>query len=510
VISLFRPLVRSSAFLAKEIFAVLRQPRLILTLALGPFLILLAFGLGFRNTPRPFRTLFVTTDSAVVQQQIQEFATTMGPQLLFMGVTTNEAIARDSLRRGRVDLVVLVPPNPEVAVRNNEQAVFTLLHNEIDPLQANYVEYFGQLYVAEVNRRILQRITQQGQNEASAVHDEVMAARDSATGVRDALARGDTEAAKQHQKELDEHLRSVELSVGTSVAVIRSVQQTLGQPTEQADDSQAVLDKLNAIRDVTNALDQALRSGDTAQQGQNAESVGAQLADLDATLTEFRQIQPAVIVSPFRSEAKSIAGIALGVTSFFAPAVLALLLQHVAITFGALSIVGERLTGTVELFRVSPISPAEVLIGKYASYMIFGGILATVLTLLIRYALGVPMLGNWLYYIAVVALVLFASLGIGFVISMLSHTDSQAVQLAMLVLLASVFFSGFFMALYLFWPAVQVISWMLPVTYGIQLLQNIMLRGAEPNLTYLGGLLVIGLVLFIVAWFQMNSLMARR
>ncbi|MEP7355822.1 MAG: hypothetical protein ABI847_01120, partial [Anaerolineales bacterium] len=81
---LLRPFIRSSAFLAKEIFAVLRQPRLILTLALGPFLILLVFGLGFRNTPRPFRTLFVTPNSGVMQQQIQEFATTMGPQLLFM------------------------------------------------------------------------------------------------------------------------------------------------------------------------------------------------------------------------------------------------------------------------------------------------------------------------------------------------------------------------------------------------------------------------------------------
>jgi len=510
VISLFRPIIRSSAFLAKEIYAVLRQPRLILTLALGPFLILLVFGLGFRNTPRPFRTLFVTPDSSVMQQQIQEFATTMGPQLLFMGVTTNEAVARESLRDGKVDLVVIVPPNPTASIRNNEQAVFTLLHNEIDPLQASYVQYFGQLYVAEVNRRILQRITQQGQSQASAVHDEVMAARDSATGVRDALARGDTEAAKKYQQELDQHLRAVELSVGASVAVIRGVEQTLGQPTDQPDDSQAVLDQLNTIRDVTNALDVALRGGDKQQQEQNAESVGTQLADLDATLTEFRQIQPIVVVSPFKSEAKSIAGIDLSVTSFFAPAVLALLLQHVAVTFGALSIVGERLTGTVELFRVSPISPGEVLVGKYSSYMIFGGILAVVLTLLIQFGLGVPMLGNWLYYILVVGLVLFASLGIGFVISLLSKTDSQAVQLAMLVLLASVFFSGFFMALYLFWPAVQIISWMLPVTYGIQLLQSIMLRGAAPNLTYLGGLLVIGLGLFVVAWFQMNRLMARR
>ncbi|MEO6623488.1 MAG: ABC transporter permease [Burkholderiaceae bacterium] len=488
----------------------LRQPRLILTLALGPFLILLVFGLGFRNTSRPFRTMFVTPDSAVMQQQIQEFATTMGPQLLFMGVTTNEEAARESLRAGRVDLVVLVPSEPEKKIRNSEQAVFTLLHNEIDPLQAGYVQYFGQLYVAEVNRRILQRITQEGQTRASVVHDEVMAAHDSVKAVQAALASGDTEAAKQHQKELDEHLRAVELGVGASVAVIRGVEQTMGQPDAQQDDSQAVLDKLNAIRTATNALNAVLAGGDPAEQATAAAEAETELSDLDATLAEFREIQPAVIVSPFRSESKSIANIELDITSFFAPAVLALLLQHVAITFGALSIVGERLTGTVELFRVSPISPGEVLLGKYLSYMLFGGILAVALTLLVQFALGVPMLGSWLYYAAVVALVLFASLGIGFVISLMSQTDSQAVQLAMLVLLASVFFSGFFMALYLFWPAVRVISWMLPVTYGIQLLQGIMLRGTTPNFTFLGGLFAIGLGLFIVAWFQMNRLMARR
>jgi ABC-2 type transport system permease protein len=509
VIRLLRPIVRSSAFLAKEVFAVLRQPRLILTLALGPFLILLVFGLGFRNTPRPFRTMFVSPPSDVMQQQIQEFATTMGPQLLFMGLTNSEAEARDDLRRGRVDLVVLVPSEPAKTIRNNQQAVFTLLHNEIDPLQESYVAYFGQLYVAEVNRRILQRITQQGQSQATVVHDEVIAARESLKGVQEALDKGDTEAAKQHQQELDEHLRAVEVGVGASVAVIRGVEQTMGQPAEQ-DDSQAVLDKLNAIRTTTNALNAVLSGDDKQQQAETATALETQLAEMDATLSEFREIQPGVIVSPFRSEAKGIAGVTLDITDFFAPAVLALLLQHVAITFGALSIVGERQTGTVELFRVSPISPAEVLVGKYASYMLFGGILALILTLLVQFALGVPMLGNWIYYAVVVALVLFASLGVGFVISLLSQTDSQAVQLAMLVLLASVFFSGFFMALYLFWPVVRIVSWALPVTYGIQLLQSIMLRGAAPNFTYMGGLLAIGLSLFIVAWFLLNRLMARR
>ena len=52
-------LIRISAFLSKEIFEIMRQPMLLVTLVLGPFLILFFFGIGFRNEPRSLRTMFV-------------------------------------------------------------------------------------------------------------------------------------------------------------------------------------------------------------------------------------------------------------------------------------------------------------------------------------------------------------------------------------------------------------------------------------------------------------------
>ena len=51
-------IIRTSAFLGKEVAEVLHQPRLILTLVLGPFLILLLFGVGFRYQNPPLRALF--------------------------------------------------------------------------------------------------------------------------------------------------------------------------------------------------------------------------------------------------------------------------------------------------------------------------------------------------------------------------------------------------------------------------------------------------------------------
>ena len=77
--------MRTSAFLGKEIFEILRQPRLVLTLVFGPFLILLLFGIGFRNEPRALRTMFVVDEGSEMAQRIQEYATSLGPQLIFIG-----------------------------------------------------------------------------------------------------------------------------------------------------------------------------------------------------------------------------------------------------------------------------------------------------------------------------------------------------------------------------------------------------------------------------------------
>ena len=95
---------------------------------------------------------------------------------------------------------------------------------------------------------------------------------------------------------------------------------------------------------------------------------------------------------------------------------------------------------------------------------------------------------------------LFTSLGLGFLISLISKTDTQAVQYSMLLLLASIFFSGFLLDLRLMWKPITAIAWSLPATYGIRMLQDIMLRGAPIPLLIFGGIAVIGLVLFVIDW----------
>ena len=161
----------------------------------------------------------------------------------------------------------------------------------------------------------------------------------------------------------------------------------------------------------------------------------------------------------------------------------------------------------MELFRVAPITDFETLIGKFVSYLFFEIILAGVITALALLVLRIPILGNWLDYALAVVILLFNSLGVGFLISLISETDTQAVQYSMLPLLASIFFSGFFLDLRLMWEPIKVLAWSLPATYGIRMLQDVMLRGSTIPPQIFQGIALIGIALFLIDWFLLKRRM---
>ncbi len=500
----FRGMIRASSFFRKEIFEILRQPRLVATLVLGPFLILFIFGIGYRNQARALHTLFVAQPNSTLAQNIQQNKTSMGSWLIYAGVTGDQKEALDRLNRGQVDLVIVEPEDAYNTIKNNQQATFTLYHHEIDPVQVNYIAYFGQVYVNALNQLVLRSFAVQGQKDAANLHHNLQEAHQNVSAMRQAVQSGDETLAQQKQQGLSSNMDAVSLAVGASLGLLDGMQQTKDVNGGNADPVQSTLTEL---RQNTNQLNNS-SSANKAERLARIDKIDKDITDLDGQLAEFQSIDPSIIVSPFHSESKSTALVQPSLSDFFAPAVLALLLQHLAVTFAALSIVRERNVGTMELFRVSPLSAAEALFGKYISYMLFGGVIAAILSALLAFGLHVPMLGNWWYFALVIAAVLFTSLGIGFAISIVSQTDSQAVQYSMIILLASVFFSGFIMSLDMLLPPVRVISWLLPTTYGTLLLRDIALRGTDPNWLLLGGLAAIGLVLMLISWRLMRRLIS--
>jgi ABC-2 type transport system permease protein len=470
-----RSLVRILAFVRKELVDVLRQPRLLATLVVGPFLILLLFGAGYRDEAAPRRTLFVAEDDPQVTQQIEEHAQSLGPLLEYQGITADEGEARDRLRREEVDILVLIPPDLNMPQEGRQQGRIVVVHNQINPIQVGYLERFAQAYVDSLNRQVLRQVAERGQQDAAGSRDDVARARASAAALRSSLEAGDQARAQSQGNALDRDLSAFDLAVGATGGFL-------------------------GVGELMGAGSRTASEGDVAQ----ARRLEEDLARLEERLITFEQADPAVLVTPFVSETRALNEQQPSLTDYFAPAVVVVLLQHLAITIGALSIVKERRQGVMELFRVSPLAALELLLGKYLSFFIFAAVVALALSALVVYLLGVSIAGDPGLYVATLAGLVFASLGLGFFISLVSQTDSQAVQYTMIALLVSVFFSGFLVVLSAIIMPVRLVSWLVPATYGITLLQDIMLRGSFPRGELLAVLVAGGLGLFLLDWWLLR------
>jgi len=505
---LWQAIIRIFSFVGKEVRTILHQPRLVFSLILGPFLILLIFGLGYRDTPRTLTTLFVVPEGSELQAQVEAYATSLGSRIEFAGIVHDAAEADRQLRNHEVDLVVVTPGDPMTDWENDEQSKFALYHSEIDPYEEVYIQVLGQRYAEEINQQVLLTALSSSQEDANQWENNVAEAKTQAASVRQALEAGDTAVAHASAEELKNQLTLLELALGSGAGMLASLEEANGQSgttSELLHEMETVQSQIDEVMALTeNETSTALSEGQaTAAEIENS------LEEVDSMLETFQDIDPTVLVAPFRSETLSITEAQMQPMHFYIPGVIALLLQHLAITLAGLSVIREKLRGAMEIFRAAPVTAFEMLFGKYLSYTLIIGSLAAVLTALVVYGLGMPQLGPWGNYILVILALILASLGIGFHISLSARSDSQAIQYGMLTLLASIFFSGFFLPLYRLSLFVRFFSWLLPATYGTVLLQDVMLRGEAPQALLTLALYGFALIVLLLAWFRLARQMRR-
>jgi ABC-2 type transport system permease protein len=211
-----------------------------------------------------------------------------------------------------------------------------------------------------------------------------------------------------------------------------------------------------------------------------------------------------VVVRPFTSDTESLSRQPVTVNDFFAPAAVALLLQHMTLTFSALSLVRDRNLGLFELFRIGPVGPLRILVGKYVAQLLIGSTLSAVLLAAVTFGVDVPFRGNVWWAAAGIFGLVTASVAGGMVLSLVARTDTQAVQYSMLVLLAGLFFGGFLLDTDAVRFPVKSISFALPVTYATNLLRDVLLRGAAPAPSDLIGLSAVALAFGAMAWWLMR------
>ncbi|MGQ0661078.1 ABC transporter permease [Sphingosinicella sp.] len=173
------------------------------------------------------------------------------------------------------------------------------------------------------------------------------------------------------------------------------------------------------------------------------------------------------------------------------PGLLGIVLTLTLVMQTAIGVTREQERGTMESLLATPVQPLEVMIGKLAPFVIVGMIQTALILVMARVLFGVPMAGGWPGLIFGVFLFILGSLGLGFLISTLTRTQLQAMQLSVFYLLPSILLSGFMFPFRGMPEWAQWLGTFIPVTHFIRVVRGALLKGQSfadmgPSLLALG------------------------
>ena len=189
------------------------------------------------------------------------------------------------------------------------------------------------------------------------------------------------------------------------------------------------------------------------------------------------------------------------------PGLCGIILVFVGTIATALGVVRERQSGTMEQLAVMPFRPRDVFLGKIAPYLLIAAADMVVVVLAGMLLFDVPFRGSVATFALGALLFLFVTLGTGVLISSVSQTQAQALQLAVMTMVPQFLLSGLFFPLYSMPWAVRWIGYLLPLTWFIKVARGVMVRGTPIDALWLP-LVVLAVMAAVV--FTVSTLRFRR
>ncbi|MCV9386076.1 ABC transporter permease [Reichenbachiella ulvae] len=164
---------------------------------------------------------------------------------------------------------------------------------------------------------------------------------------------------------------------------------------------------------------------------------------------------------------------------FMVPGILVVLVTMVGAYMCALNIVKEKEVGTIEQINVTPIRKHHFILGKLIPFWVIGIFVFTLgLFLVARLIYGIVPVGSLALLYGYLALYLVAVLGIGLLVSTYSQTQQQAMSLAFFLMMIFLLMSGLFTSVESMPPWARVIAQFNPVTYFIEVVRMIIMKGS--------------------------------
>ena len=162
---------------------------------------------------------------------------------------------------------------------------------------------------------------------------------------------------------------------------------------------------------------------------------------------------------------------------FNIPGVIGMILYYITAILTATAVVRERERGTIEQLIVTPIRSWELILGKILPYVLLAFVDVIEVLIIGHFWFKVPVRGDLGLILLLSGLFAFSGLGIGLFASTIANTQQEALLVVMMVLLPSIFLSGFFFPLDAMPAFLRLVSYAIPLRYYLVIIRALLIKG---------------------------------
>ena len=183
------------------------------------------------------------------------------------------------------------------------------------------------------------------------------------------------------------------------------------------------------------------------------------------------------------------------------PGVIGTIMMLMGLLLTSLAVVREREIGTLEQLMVSPLSPAELILGKTLPVVAIALIQLTLITTVALLWFRIPFEGSFVLLLVAALFYILSGLGVGLLISTVSATQQEAFMSMFFIFMPLIILSGFMYPIENMPVVFQYLTLLNPMRHFLVVVRGIFLKGAGIAVLWpqLLALAVMGTTLLFVA-----------
>ena len=196
--------------------------------------------------------------------------------------------------------------------------------------------------------------------------------------------------------------------------------------------------------------------------------------------------------------------------NFYVPGVIVIVVTLVTLLLTSMAVVREKEIGTIEQIMVTPIRPIEFVLGKTVPFALIGLIDVLIITVVGVFWFEVPVRGSLLVLFGSTCVYLMTTLGVGLLISTVSHTQQQAMMSTFFFFFPAMLLSGFVFPIANMPQVVQWLTYFNPLRYFLVIVRGVFLKGIGLDILWpqIGALAVMGLATMSLVVAKFNKTIA--